>query len=271
MLILAATPIGNIADASDRLRSTLQEASAIACEDTRVLRQLAQVLGIEVRAKLFSLHEHNEREKLDHLLKIAEQDDLVVVSDAGMPTISDPGFALVREAAHRDIEITIVPGASAVVSALAISGLPTDQFSFFGFLPRKSGERKAMFDAVRKHRGTLIFFESPHRIHDALVDAAEVLGERHSVVAREITKKFEQVVRGPLSEVAQWAEQEPKGEIVLLIEGATYEGFDYQQLATKALDLQQRGLSLKDACATVSELVGGSKKEIYDHALKLRA
>jgi 16S rRNA (cytidine1402-2'-O)-methyltransferase len=271
VLILAATPIGNIADASDRLRSTLQEASAIACEDTRMLRQLAQVLGLEVRAKLFSLHEHNEREKLDHLLKIAEQGDLVVVSDAGMPTISDPGFALVREAALRDIEITIVPGASAVVAALAISGLPTDQFSFFGFLPRKSGERKAMFDAVRKHRGTLIFFESPHRIHDALEDAAEVLGERHSVVAREITKKFEQVVRGRLSELVQWAEQEPKGEIVLLIEGAADEGFDYQQLATKALDLQQRGLSLKDACATISELVGGSKKEIYDHALKLRA
>lgn len=128
-----------------------------------------------------------------------------------------------------------------------------------------------MFDAVRKHRGTLIFFESPHRIQDALEDAAEVLGERHSVVAREITKKFEQVVRGRLSELAQWAKQEPKGEIVLLIEGAADEGFDYQQLATKALDLHQRGLSLKDACATISDLVGGSKKEIYDHALKLRA
>ena len=271
MLILAATPIGNIADASDRLRRTLQEAKAIACEDTRVMRQLASALGIDVTAKLYSLHEHNEREKIDYLLGIAETEDLVVVSDAGMPTISDPGYVLVREAVSRDIDVTIIPGASAVVSALAVSALPTDSFSFLGFLPRKSGERKSLFEAHRKDRSTLIFFESPHRIYDSLSDASQVFGERNGAVARELTKKFEQVVRGTLSELADWAKTEPKGEIVLLIEGASEEGFDYQQLARQALRLQGRGLSLKDACASVSELVGGSKKEIYDHALKLRA
>ena len=271
VLILAATPIGNIADASERLRSTLSDAVAIACEDTRVLRQLAAALGIEISAKLYSLHEHNEREKLKQLLRIAAEGDLVLVSDAGMPTISDPGFILVREAALSGIEVAIVPGPSAVVSALAISGLATDSFSFLGFLPRKSGEKKALFEKHRADRQTLIFFESPHRIHDSLLDAAEVLGSRRAVVARELTKKFEEVVRGTLPELAQWAEKEPKGEIVFLIEGADAIDFDYPQLAAKALGLCERGMSLKDASATISELLGGSKKEIYDHALRQRA
>lgn len=271
VLILAATPIGNIGDASPRLRKTLGEATAIACEDTRVLRQLCSALEIELGAKLYSLHEHNERDKLTQLLRIAQEQDLVLVSDAGMPTISDPGYILVREAAAAGIEVSIIPGPSAVLSALAISGLPTDSFSFLGFLPRKSGERRAMFENHRLDRQTLAFFESPHRIHDALVDALEVLGAREAAVARELTKKFEEVARGRLDELVAWSETQPKGELVLLIAGAQAEELDYPTLAAKALLLTERGMSLKDASTTISELVGGSKKEIYDHALRLRA
>jgi 16S rRNA (cytidine1402-2'-O)-methyltransferase len=271
VLILAATPIGNIADASRRLISTIEQATDIACEDTRVFRQLCQALGVKSAARAHSLHEHNEREKLELLLRLAADTDLVVLSDAGMPTISDPGYILVRQAVERGIQVSVIPGPSAVLSGLAISGLPTDSFSFLGFLPRKSGERRSLFESVRNLGHTLIFFESPHRIAQSLEDAAEVLGNRSAAVAREITKKFEEVKRGTLTELADWAQKEIKGEVVLLIEGASATDLDYELLAQDAIRLAARGLSMKDACASVSELKGGSKNEIYEHVLRQKA
>lgn len=271
VLILAATPIGNIADASRRLIDAITNATDIACEDTRVFRSLCSALGIESGARLHSLHEHNERDKQAALLNIAAETDLLVLSDAGMPTISDPGYVLVRAAIEREIEVSVIPGPSAVTSALAISGLPTDSFSFLGFLPRKSGERRAVFEKFRSAEQTLIFFESPHRIAASVADAQEVLGNRRAAVARELTKKYEEVVRADLSELASWAKSEPKGEMVLLIEGAANQEFNYQELAQQALKLSARGMGLKDACGAISELIGGSKNEIFEHALKQKA
>ena len=221
MLILAATPIGNLSDASARLTEHLGSVKYIAAEDTRTLLKLARGLGVKLDAKLFSLHEHNEAERVTQLLEIAQTEDVLVVSDAGMPTVSDPGFVLVRAAIEAGVEVTVIPGPSAVLAALAVSGLPTDRFSFEGFLPRKAGDRKRLFQELLTDPRTLIFFESPHRIEQSLRDTITVFGsERRATVSRELTKKFEQTVRGTLAELATWAESEPRGEIVLVIAGA---------------------------------------------------
>ncbi|MEY4321207.1 MAG: hypothetical protein RLZZ471_1148, partial [Actinomycetota bacterium] len=224
MLILAATPIGNLSDASPRLVEHLQNSHYIAAEDTRTLYKLAQALGIQVQAKTFSLHDHNEHERIEQLVEIAREHDLLVVSDAGMPTVSDPGFNLVRACAEHDIPVTIIPGPSAVLSALAVSGLPTDRFTFEGFLPRKDGERRTLFEELLREQRTMIFFESPHRIHESLVVAAEIFGaDRKASVSRELTKKFEHTERGTLAELVEWAADEPKGEMVVVIAGAAAE------------------------------------------------
>ena len=181
MLILAATPIGNLSDASARLIEHLGSVEYIAAEDTRTLLKLARGLGVKLDAKLFSLHEHNEAERVTQLLEIAQTEDVLVVSDAGMPTVSDPGFVLVRAAIEAGVEVTVIPGPSAVLAALAVSGLPTDRFSFEGFLPRKAGDRKRLFQELLTDPRTLIFFESPHRIEQSLRDAITVFGsERKS-------------------------------------------------------------------------------------------
>ena len=164
MLILAATPIGNLSDASPRLLSALAEAKVIACEDTRTLSHLAKALGVKLQAKLISLHDHNERESTTRIVELATEADVLLVSDAGMPTISDPGYNLVRACAEAGVEVSVIPGPSAVIAALAISGLPTDRFSFEGFLPRKSGERVRVFESLARESRTMIFFEAPHRI-----------------------------------------------------------------------------------------------------------
>ena len=213
MLILAATPIGNLSDASARLIEHLGTAKFIAAEDTRTLLKLARGLGVKLDAKLFSLHEHNEAERVNQLLEIAATEDVLVVSDAGMPTVSDPGFVLVRAAIEAGIEVTVVPGPSAVLAALAVSGLPTDRFSFEGFLPRKSGERKKVFQTLLQEPRTMVFFESPHRIDDSLKDALTVFGpERQASVSRELTKKFEQTVRGTIPELLEWSANPTKGD-----------------------------------------------------------
>ena len=270
MLILAATPIGNLKDASERLRGLLSQASYIAAEDTRELKKLASKLEISLHAKLYSLHEHNEVERLAELVEIARTHDLVVVSDAGMPTVSDPGFQLVRECATQDVEVSIVPGPSAVLSALAISGLPTDRFCFEGFLPRKSGERKAAFEALKNDRRTMVFFEAPHRILESLEDALEVLGDRQGSVSRELTKKFEHTERGQLSDLIAWAKTEPKGEMVLVIAGAGEIEIDYEELGRKALELKEQGLGLKKACQLLAEQFGASSSAIYERALSAK-
>ena len=271
MLILAATPIGNLADASPRLRELLVGASHIAAEDTRNLTKLAGLLGIKLHAKLYSLHEHNESERLSQLLQIATTEDVVVVSDAGMPTVSDPGFLLVRAAVEAGIYVSVVPGPSAVISALAVSGLPTDRFTFEGFLPRKDGERRSAFEALAGESRTMVFFESPHRILDSLKVAAEVFGtDRRASVSRELTKKFEQTERGTLADLIAWAQGEPKGEMVLVLAGAQKTARDLDELVLDVLKMQSTGVRLKDAVSEIASLSSVSKSELYQRALDAR-
>ena len=271
MLILAATPIGNLGDASPRLVEHLQHAHYIAAEDTRTLYKLAQALGISVTAKTFSLHDHNERERVGQLVDIARDHDLLVVSDAGMPTVSDPGFNLVRACAEAGVAVSVIPGPSAVLSALAVSGLPTDRFTFEGFIGRKDGERRKQFESLVAEHRTMIFFESPHRIHESLAAAAEVFGEdRPASVSRELTKKFEHTERGSLAELVAWAADEPKGEMVVVIAGAPALEVELGILVDRVLQLQGEGVRLKDAVAEIAELYAVSKSELYQLALDAR-
>ncbi|MFZ4117223.1 MAG: 16S rRNA (cytidine(1402)-2'-O)-methyltransferase [Rhodoluna sp.] len=275
MLILAATPIGNLSDASARLIEHLGSAKFIAAEDTRTLLKLARGLGVKLDAKLFSLHEHNEAERVTQLLEIAATEDVLVVSDAGMPTVSDPGFVLVRAAIEAGIEVTVVPGPSAVLAALAVSGLPTDRFSFEGFLPRKSGERKKLFQSLLLETRTMVFFESPHRIDDSLKDALTVFGpERQATVSRELTKKFEQTIRGTIPELLEWSANPTKGELVLVIAGNTEANVSTASMEDLLEEVEQgrsEGLSLKQSVAKVAEAHSLSKSDLYQQVLDSRA
>jgi 16S rRNA (cytidine1402-2'-O)-methyltransferase len=271
VLILAATPIGNLSDASPRLVEHLVSSKFIAAEDTRSLLKLANALGIKLNARLFSLHEHNESDRIEQILEIAGEDDVLVVSDAGMPTVSDPGFLLVRAAVRAEIAVTIIPGPSAVLSALAVSGLPTDRFTFEGFLPRKSGDRKKTFESLAREPRTMVFFESPHRILESLQDAAEVLGnQRQASVSRELTKKFEHTQRGTLPELVEWAKSEPKGEMVLVIAGAEVIEVKSEDLVQQVLALIEDGIGLKQAVAEIAGAAGAGKSELYQSVLEAR-
>jgi 16S rRNA (cytidine1402-2'-O)-methyltransferase len=271
VLILAATPIGNLSDASPRLVEHLVSAKFIAAEDTRSLLKLANALGIKLNARLFSLHEHNESDRIEQILDIAGEDDVLVVSDAGMPTVSDPGFLLVRAAVKAEVAVTIIPGPSAVLSALAVSGLPTDRFTFEGFLPRKTGDRKKAFEALAREPRTMVFFESPHRILESLQDAAEVLGnQRQASVSRELTKKFEHTQRGTLPELVEWAKAEPKGEMVLVIAGAEVVEAKSEDLVAQVLALIEDGIGLKQAVAEIAGAAGAGKSELYQSVLEAR-
>jgi len=275
VLILAATPIGNLSDASARLIEHLGTSKFIAAEDTRTLLKLARGLGIKLDAKLFSLHEHNEAERVTQLLEIAATEDVLVVSDAGMPTVSDPGFVLVRAAIEAGIEVTVIPGPSAVLAALAVSGLPTDRFSFEGFLPRKSGERRKLFQSLLLETRTMVFFESPHRIDDALKDALNVFGEsRQATVSRELTKKFEQTIRGTIPELLEWSANPTKGELVLVIAGNSEASVTTATLEELLLEVEEgrsAGLSLKQSVAKVAEKHSLSKSDLYQQVLDSRA
>ncbi len=271
MLILAATPIGNLSDASPRLVEHLVGSKFIAAEDTRTLFKLAQALGIKINARLFSLHDHNERERLEQLVEVARDNDLLLVSDAGMPTVSDPGFNLVRACAEAGVEVTIVPGPSAVLSALAVSGLPTDRFTFEGFMPRKDGERRTLFEELLRERRTMIFFESPHRLLESLEVAAEVFGaDRKASISRELTKKFEHTERATLAELVDWAKSEPKGEFVVVIAGAGAPVRKIEELVEDVLVLVASGERLKDAVNQIAELSKVSKSELYQLSLDAR-
>lgn len=271
MLILAATPIGNLADASPRLIEAMVESKFIAAEDTRSLLKLANSLGIKLNARLFSLHEHNEGERLTQILEIAKDEPVLVVSDAGMPTVSDPGFLLVRAAVEAAVEVTVIPGPSAVLSALAVSGLPTDRFTFEGFLPRKQGERRKMFASLAKEERTMVFFESPHRILESLEDAALELGaDRSATVSRELTKKFEHTERGTLSHLVEWARSEPKGEMVLVVAGAQVAEVQAGDLVDQVLALLADGAKLKEAVAEIAAAAGASKSDLYQLVLDKR-
>lgn len=271
MLILAATPIGNLGDATQRLRDALRTAAIIASEDTRMTRHLIRALGIETQPRFIALHDHNERERATELIELARDVDVLLVSDAGMPTVSDPGFALVRAAAEAGVQVTVLPGASAVLTALALSGLPTDRFAFEGFLPRKDGERRAFLAELATERRTLVFFESPHRIADSLTEFVAAFGpDRLAAVARELTKLHEEVVRGTLAELAAHFAEGARGEIAIVVAGAEARQLDPADALAEVLARVAAGESLKDASADVAESTGLSRKALYDAALRAR-
>ena len=271
MIILAATPIGNLADASPRLVEAMVASKYIAAEDTRSLLKLANSLGVKLNARLFSLHEHNEGDRLKQILEIAQDEPVLVVSDAGMPTVSDPGFLLVRAAVEAKIEVTVIPGPSAVLSALAVSGLPTDRFTFEGFLPRKQGDRRKMFATLSREPRTMVFFESPHRILESLEDAVVELGaDRAATVSRELTKKFEHTERGTLAQLVEWARTEPKGEMVLVVAGAQVAEVQIEDLVEQVLALISDGAKLKEAVAEIASAAGASKSDLYQLVLDRR-
>jgi len=271
VLILAATPIGNLADASPRLIEAMVESKFIAAEDTRSLLKLANSLGIKLNARLFSLHEHNQGDRLSQILEIAKDEPVLVVSDAGMPTVSDPGFLLVRAAVEANVEVTVIPGPSAVLSALAVSGLPTDRFTFEGFLPRKQGDRRKMFASLSREPRTMVFFESPHRILESLEDAVLELGaDRAATVSRELTKKFEHTERGSLQHLVEWAKAEPKGEMVLVVAGAQVAEVQVSDLVEQVLALLADGAKLKEAVAEIAAAAGASKSDLYQMVLDRR-
>ena len=270
-VILAATPLGNVADASARLMQALAHADVIAAEDTRRVRNLAQALGIEISGSVVSNFDHNEQARAQQLIDAAQHGTVLVVTDAGMPIISDPGLSLVAAAAERDIPVTCFPGPSAVPTALALSGLGVGHFLFDAFPPRKPGPRKAWLESLRNEKRAIVFFESPHRIADTLADAAQVLGgDRPAAVCRELTKTYEEVRRGSLAELAEWASEGVKGEITVVIEGGTGAAVTAADLVPQALELAEAGMRLKDACKQAAKGSGVSNRELYDAALEAR-
>ena len=269
MIILAATPIGNLGDVSRRLIEALGSVEVIASEDTRTTIQLLNALGIENRPRLIALHEHNEAAKAAEVVELARDTDVLVLSDAGMPTVSDPGYALVVAAAAAGVTVTALPGPSAVLMALAVSGLPTDRFVFEGFLPRKG--RLAALRALAAEPRTLVFFESPRRIGDALRDLAEAFGPaRRAAVCRELTKLHEEIARGSLAELAERFVDGARGEIALVVEGAPPASASLEDGVARVLALVAEGSRLKEASAEVAELTGLGRRELYEAALRLR-
>lgn len=272
VIILAATPIGNLGDASSRLRQALEDADVVASEDTRVTQRLLAGLGIANRPRLVALHEHNERARAAELVELARDADLLVLSDAGMPTVSDPGFVLVQAAVAAGVDVTAIPGPSAVITALAVSGLPTDRFAFEGFLPRKSGERMRRLAELAADRRTLVFFEAPSRLAASLDSLAEAFGaERRAAVCRELTKLHEEVRRGPLAELASWAADGVRGEICIVVGGASEPApADEAEAVARVVGLAASGTRLKDAAAIVAAETGLGKRDLYEAALAAR-
>lgn len=267
MIILGATPIGNLGDASGRLREALAAAPVIAAEDTRTARQLLRALGIESRPQLVALHEHNEEAVAPALVERARDEDVLVLTDAGMPAVSDPGFRLVQAAVAAGVAVTCLPGPSAVLTALALSGLPTDRFAFDGFLPRKGGDRDRSLAALAREERTVILFEAPHRLADALEAIDRAMPARRVAVCRELTKRFEEVRRGTAAELLPWAREGVRGEIVIVLEGAAPVLADLGAAVQQVLRLQKGGMRLKDAAAEVAEATGHPRNALYRAAL----
>ena len=271
-ITLAATPIGNVSDASLRLRRALEQADLIAAEDTRRLRSLAQRLDVEPRGRVIAFHEHNERERAAELLEAARAGlRVLVVSDAGMPSVSDPGYRLVQAAVREQVSVTVAPGPSAVLTALALSGLASDRFCFEGFLPRKAGERRRALESLAAQERTMIFLESPRRVHDSLTAMAELLGaDRPAALCRELTKTHEQVLRASLSELARATADGVLGEVVLVVAGAEPVAASPEAAARKALTLAEAGMRLKAAAAQAAGEAGLRPNEVYRASLALR-
>ncbi|OEJ95885.1 16S rRNA (cytidine(1402)-2'-O)-methyltransferase [Streptomyces thermolilacinus] len=268
-LVLAGTPIGDIADAPPRLAAELAEADVVAAEDTRRLRRLTQGLGVQPRGRVVSYFEGNETARTPELVEaLVGGARVLLVTDAGMPSVSDPGYRLVAAAVERDIKVTAVPGPSAVLTALALSGLPVDRFCFEGFLPRKSGERLGRLREVAAERRTLVYFEAPHRLDDTLAAMAEVFGaDRRAAVCRELTKTYEEVRRGGLGELAAWAAEGVRGEITVVVEGAPETGpaeLDPAELVRRVRVREEAGERRKEAIAAVAAEAGLPKREVFD-------
>ena len=269
MLILAAIPLGNPGDASARLKEAITQVDFIAAEDSRRFGRLCAELGITYEAKIYSFFEGNENERLEPLLEILSSGkDLLVVTDAGMPGISDPGYRLTREAIARDIPIRVLPGPSAVTTALLYSGLPSDRFCFEGFLPRTSGARITAFEKLEEEERTMIFFEAPHRLEESLVDAISVLGEdRLASICREMTKTYEETIRGSLSDLLAWAQsREILGEITLVVAGfdSSSRTHTSNDLVEMVLARESQGESRKEAIAEVAKATGIAKRAVFD-------
>ncbi len=267
-LILAATPLGNPGDASPRLRAAIESATLIAAEDSRRFHRLCADIGTTFSAKVLSFFEGNEDERTRELLEqLHNGATVLIVSDAGMPTISDPGFRLMRAAIELGIEVSVIPGPSAVTMAVALSGLPTDRFTFEGFPPRAGGARASTFEKLRHEERTMVFFEAPHRLGDCLVDAIAVFGaDRRGAICREMTKRYEQTIRAPLAELSLWADNnEVLGEITLVISGAKTDSatMTAEEMVARVREFESAGMDRKAAIASVAQEFGIAKRLVY--------
>lgn len=278
-ILLAATPLGNAGDASMRLVQALQEADVVAAEDTRKLRALVSRLGIEVGGQVLSFYEGNESARVPELIERARSGaQVLVVTDAGMPSVSDPGFRLVREAHEAGVAMTTLPGPSAALAALVLSGLPVARFAFEGFLPRKAGERRRRLESLATEERTMVFFEAPHRLDASLADMVGVFGAtRQAAVCRELTKTHEEVLRGELGELAKWAQGEVRGEITVVVDGASQQDVrdaaglaSEEDVVSAVREAMAGGLSRKDAAASVAEAAGLSKRQVYEASIAAR-
>jgi 16S rRNA (cytidine1402-2'-O)-methyltransferase len=272
VLVLAATPIGDPRDAAPRLTQEIATAGVVAAEDTRRFSRLCRSLEVRPSGAVISYHEHNEAARTaDLLARLVAGARVLLVTDAGMPSVSDPGYRLVVAAVEAGVKVTCVPGPSAVLMALAVSGLPVDRFCFEGFPSRKAGERLRSFQALARERRTLIFFEAPHRLDATLAAMAEAFGpDRPAAVCRELTKTYEEVRRGPLADLATWAADGVKGEITVVVGGAPAVVTDPE---TAVAGIQARvalGERLKDVCADVAAETGLSRNDLYNGALAAR-
>ena len=272
-LLLGATPLGQPGDASKRLMAALTSADVVAAEDTRRVRGLAQSLGVAIGGRVVSLFDQNEASRVPALVAdIAAGATVLMVSDAGMPLINDPGYRMVTACIEAGLTVSCLPGPSAVTTALAVSGLPCDRFCFEGFAPRKQSARRAWLAGLAAERRSAVFFESPRRLADCLRDAVEQLGEqRRAVVCRELTKTHEDIRRGTLGELSRWADDGVLGEITVVLAGATPVA-DLDSLVAEALVLVDGGMRVKDACATVVGSHPGAppRRELYEAVLRAR-
>jgi 16S rRNA (cytidine1402-2'-O)-methyltransferase len=267
-LTLAATPLGNPLDASPRLKAAIESAQIIAAEDSRRFHRLASDIEARFTARVLSFFEGNESDRTEELLKqLAQGVNVLVLSDAGMPTISDPGFRLMRDAIAANIEVHVIPGPSAPTMAIALSGLPTDRFTFEGFAPRTSGARLAFYEALRFEERTIVLFEAPHRLLESLTDARSILGsDRRGAICREMTKRYEETIRGSLDDLIEWAtNNEVLGEITLVFAGveAGNEAKTNEQLLARVREFEAAGMDRKAAIATVAQELELPKKLVY--------
>ncbi|KJY30813.1 16S rRNA (cytidine(1402)-2'-O)-methyltransferase [Streptomyces sp. NRRL S-495] len=275
VLVLAGTPIGDVADAPPRLLTELAAADVIAAEDTRRLRRLTQALGVTPAGRVVSYFEGNEVGRTPELVEaLLGGARVLLVTDAGMPSVSDPGYRLVAAAVAADLKVTAVPGPSAVLTALALSGLPVDRFTFEGFLPRKTGDRARQLASIAAEPRTMVFFEAPHRIAEALAAMAEAFGpERPAAVCRELTKTYEEVKRGPLGDLAAWAAEGVRGEITVVVAGAppaAPKELGPAELARLVAVREEAGERRKEAIAAVAAELSLPKREVFDAVVAVK-